>query len=399
MAWKAQRDVLITPMAVLDPVELAQALIRCPSVTPKDEGALAVLEKALAPLGFTCHRLHFEQDGTAPIDNLYARIGTAGPNFCFAGHTDVVPPGENWQHGPFSGTVENGTLYGRGAVDMKSAIAAFAAAASRYLANDTPKGSISLLITGDEEGPAINGTPKLLGWLQERGETLDHCIVGEPTATARAGDTLKIGRRGSITTDVTVRGVQGHVGYPHRARNPIPAMAALISRLSSHVLDKGTEHFEPSSLSFTTVDVGNPAANVIPAEARATFNIRFNDTHSANSLKRWIEGEAKTVEADTKCEIALRFTVGGDVFITQPGSFTDLVSKAVQRATNAAPEFSTTGGTSDARFIRAHCPVAELGLPGGTMHKVDECVPIAEIARLSDIYLAILEHYFADPPQ
>jgi succinyl-diaminopimelate desuccinylase len=386
-------------METIDPVELAQALIRCPSVTPKDEGALAVLEQALAPLGFTCHRLHFEQDGTAPIDNLYARIGTEGPNFCFAGHTDVVPPGEKWSHDPFAGTVENGALYGRGAVDMKSAIAAFAAATSRYLANGTSKGSISLLITGDEEGPAINGTPKMLGWLKEHGETIDHCIVGEPTATARAGDTLKIGRRGSITTEVTVRGAQGHVGYPHRARNPIPAMAALVTRLSSHTLDKGTEHFEPSTLSFTTVDVGNPAANVIPAEARAVFNIRFNDTHSPDSLKRWIEGEAKAVEADTSCEIALRFTVGGNVFITKPGSFTDLVSKAVQRATKAAPEFSTTGGTSDARFIRAHCPVAELGLPGGTMHKVDECVPVGEIARLSDIYLAILEHYFADPPK
>ncbi len=386
-------------MDILDPVELAQALIRCPSVTPKDEGALAVLEKALTPLGFTCHRLHFEQDGTAPIANLYARIGTAGPNFCFAGHTDVVPPGEKWSHDPFAGTIENGTLYGRGAVDMKSAIAAFAAAASRYLANGAPKGSISLLITGDEEGPAINGTPKMLGWLKEHGETIDHCIVGEPTATHRAGDTLKIGRRGSITTEVTVCGVQGHVGYPHRARNPIPAMAALVTHLSSHTLDKGTEHFEPSTLSFTTVDVGNPTANVIPAEARATFNIRFNDAHSADSLKRWIDGEAKAVRADTDCEIELRFTVGGDVFITKPGSFTDLVSKAVQRATNAAPEFSTTGGTSDARFIRAHCPVAELGLPGGTMHKVDECVAVAEIARLADIYLAILEQYFADPPK
>ncbi len=383
----------------LDPIELSQALIRCPSVTPKDEGALGVLERALTPLDFACHRLRFEQDGTAPIENIYARIGTAGPNFCFAGHTDVVPPGEKWSHDPFAGTVEDGTLYGRGAVDMKSAIAAFAAAASRYLANGAPKGSISLLITGDEEGPAINGTPKMLGWLKERGETLSHCIVGEPTATTRAGDTLKIGRRGSITTGVVVRGVQGHVGYPHRARNPIPAIAALITRLSSLALDKGTEHFEPSTLSFTTVDVGNPAANVIPAEAHATFNIRFNDAHSSETLKRWIEGEAKTIEADTSCEIALRFTVGGDVFITKPGSFTDLVSKAVESSTGETPEFSTTGGTSDARFIRAYCPVAELGLPGTTMHKVDECVPVAEITRLSDIYLKILEHYFANPPR
>jgi succinyl-diaminopimelate desuccinylase len=282
---------------------------------------------------------------------------------------------------------------------MKSAIAAFAAAASRYLEKGAPKGSISLLITGDEEGPAINGTPKMLGWLKEHGETLSHCIVGEPTATTRAGDTLKIGRRGTMATAVTIRGVQGHVGYPHRARNPIPALAALVTRLSSYVLDKGTEHFEPTTLSFTTVDVGNPATNVIPAEAHATFNIRFNDSHSAETLKHWIEAEAKTIEADTDCEIIPRFTIGGDVFLTKPGSFTDLVAKAVKTATGAAPEFSTTGGTSDARFIRSYCPVAELGLPGGTMHKVDECVPVAEIARLSDIYLTILEHYFANPPQ
>ena len=386
-------------MAVPDPVALAQELIRCPSVTPRDEGALDALEKALTPLGFTCHRLRFEQEGTPPIDNLYARIGSGAPHFCYAGHTDVVPPGENWRHDPFAAAIENGTLFGRGAADMKSSIAAFASAAARYLDGNKLNGSISLLITGDEEGPAINGTSRMLGWLKEHGETIDHCIVGEPTATARSGDTLKIGRRGSITTYVTVRGLQGHVGYPHRARNPIPAMAALVTRLSSHTLDTGTEHFEPSSLSFTTVDVGNPATNVIPAEARATFNIRFNDSHSAESLKRWIEREANAVAQDSGCGIALKVTVGGEVFLTKPGSFTDLVATAVKNTTGEAPEFSTTGGTSDARFIRSHCPVAELGLPGGTMHKVDECVPVAEIQRLSDIYLAILEHYFADPPK
>jgi succinyl-diaminopimelate desuccinylase len=282
---------------------------------------------------------------------------------------------------------------------MKSSIAAFVSAAARYLAANKLKGSISLLITGDEEGPAINGTPKMLGWLKERGETIDHCIVGEPTATAHAGDTLKIGRRGSITATVTMRGLQGHVGYPHRARNPIPAMSALVTRLSSHILDKGTEHFEPSTLSFTTVDVGNPATNVIPADARATFNIRFNDAHSAVSLQRWIETEANAVAKDTGCEVTLKFSVGGEVFLTEPGSFTDLVAIAVKDTTGTAPEFSTTGGTSDARFIRSHCPVAELGLPGGTMHKTDECVPVEEISRLSDIYLAILTRYFADPPQ
>jgi succinyl-diaminopimelate desuccinylase len=380
-------------MAAPDPVALAQALIRCPSVTPQDAGTLDVLEKTLTPLGFTCHRLRFEQDGTDPVDNLYARIGTGAPHFCYAGHTDVVPPGDVslWRYGPFEAEIRDGTLYGRGAADMKSSIAAFASAAARHLDGNTLKGSISLLITGDEEGPAINGTPKMLGWLKEHGETIDHCIVGEPTATARAGDTLKIGRRGSITTYVTLRGQQGHVGYPHKARNPIPAMAALVNRLSSHVLDKGTEHFEPSTLSFTTVDVGNPATNVIPAEARATFNIRFNDSHSATSLQRWIETEANAVAKNTGCEVALKFSVGGEVFLTKPGSFTDLVASAVKEVTGTAPEFSTTGGTSDARFIRAHCPVAELGLPGGTMHKTDECVPVAEIHRLSDIYKSILD--------
>ena len=384
----------------MDPVDLARALIRCPSVTPRDEGALAALETVLTPLGFACHRLRFEADGTAPVDNLYARIGTAGPNFCFAGHTDVVPPGDAslWRHDPFAAEIEDGVLYGRGAADMKSAIAAFAHAASRYLGEHKLDGSISLLITGDEEGPAINGTPKMLDWLKARGETLDHCIVGEPTSTAQAGDTLKIGRRGSLTARITVTGIQGHVGYPHKARNPIPAMAALIERLSSHVIDDGSEHFEKSSLSFTTVDVGNPAGNVIPAEARAQLNIRFNDLQSPEKLKTWIGHEADAAAKRSGCEIALRFDVGGNVFLTKPGTFVDLVSEATSRVTGTAPVLSTTGGTSDARFIRDHCPVAELGLPGGTMHKADECVPVAEIHRLSDIYKAVLERYFATPP-
>ncbi len=384
----------------MDPVELARALIRCPSVTPRDDGALDALEAALKPLGFACHRLRFEAEGTAPVDNLYARIGTQAPNFCFAGHTDVVPPGDAslWRHAPFAAEIEDGVLYGRGAADMKSAIASFAHAASRYLGEHKLDGSISLLITGDEEGPAINGTPKMLDWLKARGETLDHCIVGEPTSTARAGDTLKIGRRGSLTARITVTGVQGHVGYPHKARNPIPAMAALIERLSSHIIDEGTEHFEKSTLSFTTVDVGNPAGNVIPAETRAQLNIRFNDAQSPEKLKTWIEGEADAVAKRSGCEIALRFEIGGNVFLTKPGAFVDVVSEAVGRATGAPPTLSTTGGTSDARFIRNHCPVAELGLPGGTMHKADECVAVAEIHRLSDIYKAVLERYFATPP-
>ena len=384
----------------MDLVELARALIRCPSVTPKDEGALGAVEAALEPLGFTCHRLRFEAEGTAPVDNLYARIGTAAPNFCFAGHTDVVPPGDAslWRHDPFAAEIEDGVLYGRGAADMKSAIAAFVDAASRHLDEHKLNGSISLLITGDEEGPAINGTPKMLDWLKARGETLDHCIVGEPTSTAQAGDTLKIGRRGSLTARITVTGVQGHVGYPHKARNPIPAMAALVESLSSQIIDEGTEHFEKSTLSFTTVDVGNPAGNVIPAEARAQLNVRFNDAQSAAKLKAWIEREAGAVARHSGCEIALRFDVGGNVFLTKPGAFVDLVSEATSRVTGTPPTLSTTGGTSDARFIRDHCPVAELGLPGGTMHKADECVPVTEIHRLSDIYKAVLERYFANPP-
>jgi len=377
----------------MDPVELARALIRCPSVTPKDEGALAVLEEALTPLGFVCHRLHFEEEATAPVDNLYARLGTQAPNFCFAGHTDVVPPGEAslWRHPPFAAQVEDGVLYGRGAADMKSGIAAFVAAASRH--GRPAKGSISLLITGDEEGPAVNGTPKMLGWLKARGETLDHCIVGEPASRARSGDTLKIGRRGSLNARLTVRGAQGHVGYPHQARNPIPALARIVDRLSSIVLDAGTEHFEPSTLSFTSVDVGNPATNVIPAEARAAFNIRFNDSHTPDSLQQLVRAEIGA--AAPGYGIDLVFPPGSQAFLTKPGAFTALVADAIRQARGIEAEFSTAGGTSDARFIKDHCPVAELGLPGGTMHKTDECVAVAEIHALSDIYLAILKRYFA----
>jgi succinyl-diaminopimelate desuccinylase len=384
----------------MDPVELAQNLIRCPSVTPKDEGALDVLEAALKPLGFTCHRLRFEQEGTPPVDNLYARIGSEGPNFCFAGHTDVVPPGDNalWRYDPFAGEIRDGTLHGRGAIDMKSAIAAFAHAAERHLAGGAPKGSISLLITGDEEGPAINGTAKVLDWLKQRGQTLSHCIVGEPTAIIRAGDTLKIGRRGSMTGRFVVRGIQGHVGYPHKAQNPIPAMAALVTRLSTLELDNGTEHFEPSTLSFTTFDVGNPAANVIPAEARATFNIRFNDKHTPESLQEWIMNEMVSATTSLCDELQGHFEIGARPFLTTPGAFTELVSNAVEAATGITPNLSTTGGTSDARFIKAHCPVVELGLPGGTMHKADECVPVAEIRLLSDVYKAVLDRYFTNPP-
>ena len=387
---------------MIDPVRLAQDLIRCPSVTPADAGAIAVLEGALKPLGFACRRLRFEEDGAPPIENLYARIGTQGPNFCFAGHTDVVPPGDAklWKHDPFAATIQNGTLYGRGAVDMKSAIACFAAAASRFIAAGKPYGSISLLITGDEEGPTnVNGTKKILAWLQEHGERLSHCIVGEPTSTAATGDVLKIGRRGTMNAKVTVTGTQGHAAYPHQANNPIPAMAELVTRLAAWKLDGGTDHFDPSSLAFTTVDVGNPATNVIPAEARAGFNIRFNDRHKSADLIAHIKAEAAAVAAARGVQIAVTAHASGEPFLTKPGSFTALLSKVVTEVTGRAPELSTTGGTSDARFIKDHCPVVEMGLPGGTMHKADECVPVAEIEKLTALYERVLGAYFANPPQ
>ena len=388
-------------MSPPDPIALSQALIRCPSVTPADAGALGVLEAALTPLGFACHRLRFEEAGTAAIENLYARIGTQGPNFCFAGHTDVVPPGDAklWRHDPFAAVIDNGTLYGCGAADMKSAIAAFVAAASRYLASGKPYGSISLLITGDEEGIAINGTTKVLGWLAERGERLDHCIVGEPTSDVRAGDAIKIGRRGSLNTRVTVRGTQGHVAYPKRATNPLPAMAALVSLLSSEVLDQGNEHFDPSTLAFTTIDTGNTATNVIPAEAKAGFNIRFTDQHTPDSLKARIANAVDTIRREFGCEIETNFHVSGVSFLTAPGPFTDLLSSAVQTVTGKVPQYSTTGGTSDARFIKDYCPVAELGLSNATMHKANECAKIEDIRLLADIYTQVLNAYFAAPPR
>ena len=388
-------------MVATDPIPLTQALIRCPSVTPDDAGALGVLEAALTPLGFACKRLRFEAPDSPSIENLYARLGTARPNFVFAGHTDVVPPGERglWRRDPFAAEIAGGVLYGRGAADMKSAIAAFVAATARVLANGPPKGSISLLITGDEEGPAVNGTVKVLDWMKGNGESLDHCLVGEPTSATRAGDVIKIGRRGSMNVRVTVKGIQGHAAYPARALNPIPIMASFIARLSGWILDKGSEHFEPSTLALTTVDVGNPAVNVIPAEASAGFNIRFNDLHTPQSLMGTIEGLARDVTRACGGEIKLAHAVSGVSFITHPGAFTDLISGAVSRVTGQAPQFSTTGGTSDARFIKDHCPVAELGLAGGTMHKADECASLEDIEILTRIYQAVLEDYFANPPR
>ena len=378
----------------IDALALAQALIRCPSVTPKNAGALDVLEAVLKELGFVTHRLPF-----GDVDNLYARLGEAAPNFCFAGHTDVVPVGEGWNADPFAAEVRDGQLYGRGAADMKSAIAAFVAAAARIgKPSEKFKGSISLLITGDEEGVAVNGTVKVLEWLKGRGEHIDHCIVGEPTSSGQAGDTLKIGRRGSINFKLMAKGVQGHVGYPQKAKNPIPALAELITQLATHKLDKGSEHFDPSTLAFTSVDVGNDATNVIPAEARAAFNIRFNDKHTPDSLTNWVKDRASMIAQESGCEITVTSQTSGVSFLTAPGKFTQQISDTIAKITGQVPFFSTSGGTSDARFIKDVCPVVELGLAGTTMHKADECVPVAEIAALTDIYAALLSAYFAKPP-
>ena len=374
----------------IDTLALAQALIRRPSVTPKDAGALNVLDTVLKELGFEVHRLAF-----GDVENLYARLGDGAPHFCFAGHTDVVPVGEGWKSDPFAAEVRDGILYGRGAADMKSAIAAFVAALARTRIS---KGSVSLMITGDEEGAAVNGTVKLLEWLKARGEKIDHCIVGEPTSVARAGDTLKIGRRGSINFRVRVTGLQGHVGYPQKANNPIPVLAELVTQFASHKLDKGNDHFDPSTLAFTTVDVGNQATNVIPGEACAAFNIRFNDKHTPESLVNWVNDRAQRIAQGSGCHIEISSETSGVSFFTAPGKFTQLVSDTVASVTGQAPFFSTGGGTSDARFIKDICPVVELGLAGTTMHKADECVPVSEISALTDIYAAVLGAYFAKPP-
>lgn len=381
---------------LVDPLPLAIDLIRCRSVTPQDAGAMSVLERALGALGFACTRLAFDSGGPK-IENLYARRGSAGPNFCFAGHTDVVPPGDEaqWQHGPFDARIENGLLFGRGAADMKSAIAAFVAAVARLDREGGPQGSISLLITGDEEGPAVDGTVRVLAWLEARGERIDHCIVGEPTSLFVSGDTVKNGRRGSLTGYLTVRGVQGHVGYPDRARNPIPGMAAVLARLAGRRLDEGDAFFQPSNLEVTTVDTGNPATNVIPAEVRATFNIRFNTLQTSDGLETWIRQEAVQLLEPLGLSHELRFVRGAQPFLTPQSGFTALLGDAIEAVTGSPPTFSTTGGTSDARFIHKHCPVAEIGLAGTTMHKTDECVRVADIEQLTRIYEGIMRRYFA----
>jgi succinyl-diaminopimelate desuccinylase len=385
-----------------DALSIARDLIRCPSVTPADAGALGVLEKALNAAGFTCHRVTFSEPGTADVDNLYARIGTEGPHITFAGHTDVVPPGDEsaWSVGAFSGEVKDGFLHGRGAVDMKGGIACSVAAVLEHLAaNDGKpradgKGSISFLITGDEEDVSVNGTIKLLQWAAERGEKFDHCVLGEPSNVETLGDTIKVGRRGSQSGTLYVDGVQGHVAYPHRAANPVPDISRLIVAISDEPLDHGSAQFQASNLEFTSVDVGNKANNVIPGEARAKFNIRYNDNHTQASLRELVE-----TRLTKACGNRIRARIvwepsNSNVFVTKPGPFTDLAVSAIEEVTGRKPELSTSGGTSDARFISSYCPVIEFGLVGQTMHQVNERVPVVDLEKLTKVYRGILTRYF-----
>jgi succinyl-diaminopimelate desuccinylase len=364
-----------------DPVPLAQALIRCASVTPADGGAQGILAGALRDLGFTVHRLRFGQ-----IENLFARIGDGAPHICFAGHTDVVPPGMAWRSDPFGAEIEDGRLFGRGACDMKGAIAAFVAAVPAVLPLQPGQGSISLLVTGDEEGVATDGTVRVLDWMVEHGQIPDMCLVGEPTNPAALGDVIKIGRRGSLNAVITVHGTQGHVAYPHRADNPVHRLLAVLTALTATPLDGGTAWFEPTTLQVTSVDVGNPAHNVIPRSATARLNIRFNDRHTGASLTAWLR---ETV-APLAPVCGLDVSVSGEAFITEPGAFTMLLAEAVHAVCGRAPRLDTGGGTSDARFIARHCPVAEFGLVGETMHKADENVSVADLRALTAIYAEVL---------
>jgi len=382
-----------------DPVELAQALIRCKSVTPAEGGALAWLASQLEPAGFSCHRMTMTEPGTPDVENFYARLGSGAPHLCFAGHTDVVPVGDEaaWTRPPFGGVVADGVLYGRGAVDMKGGIACFLAAALDFLqANGRPKrGSLSFLITGDEEAVAINGTPKLLAWLKARGETLDACLVGEPASGEAIGDQIKIGRRGTVNAKVVVHGKQGHSAYGERAENPIPKVARIIDRLSTTPLDAGSEHFQPSSLQATVLSVPNTATNVIPGAAQVNFNIRYNDHHTRASLEAWVRERCEAAAKEVAARFTLTFEGSGSVFLTQPGPLVDTMREAIRAATGREPALTTNGGTSDARFIKDFCPVVEVGLRNATAHHVDEHVPVADLVALTAIYRRFIEGYFA----
>jgi len=380
-------------------LDLTADLIRCESVTPNEGGALDLLERVLGASGFKTTRLVFSDQDTPDIDNLYARYGTDAPHLCFAGHVDVVPPGDEaqWQHGPFSGTVEDGMLYGRGAVDMKGGVACFGAAAMAFVKaqGDDFKGSISFLITGDEEGPAINGTRKMLEWMAQNNEVPDHCLLGEPTNPEQLGDMVKIGRRGSMNGILTVTGTQGHVAYPHFADNPLPPLIAMLDKLNSEQLDQGSANFQPSNLEITSVDVGNPTYNIIPSHAKAMFNIRYNDNHSGDSLKALITGRCQSIADQTGSAFELEYYNSGEWFLAEPGAFSDTIVKAIADVTGRTPELSTSGGTSDGRFIKDYCPVIEFGLVGQTMHKVDECVAVADLETLTEIYARVIDGYFS----
>lgn len=384
--------------ASIDPARLTAELVRIPSVTPDEGAAIGHMAKVLGAADFTCHRA--DRGGVA---NLVAIAGdpASGPVFGFNGHVDVVPPGDEaaWRFPPFSGEIAEGRLWGRGAADMKSGVAAFAAAAARFFAESSlERGAIVITITGDEEGDADHGTRAILDWMREQGLRMDHCIVGEPTCPQVMGEMMKIGRRGSVTIHFIAKGVQGHSAYPQRAKNPVHALVHLLERLTQSPLDQGTAHFEPSTLVVTTFDVGNPATNVIPAEARATVNIRFNDLHTGQGLIDRLAAVAAEVAAETGVEIETRGRVSGEAFLTEPGPFTDLVASAVEAETGRRPEPSTSGGTSDARFIKDMCPVVEFGIVGNTMHKTDENVAVEDIRALERVYYRILSDYFANPP-
>jgi len=381
-------------MTKIDPVELTAQLIRCPSVTPNEAGAIKYLEDTLSTHGFDCTRI-----SRGGVENLFARWGSGknGRSFGFNGHTDVVPVGdlEKWTFDPFAAKIMDGFMYGRGAVDMKSGVAAFVAAAVDFVNDTPPDGSVVITVTGDEEGDANHGTVAILDWMEEQGERIDHCLVGEPTCPNHLGEMVKVGRRGAMTTSITAIGVQGHSAYPHRAKNPLPALAKLISRLADFELDKGTEHFDPSTLAVTSIDTGNLANNVIPAKAKAVVNIRFNDAFGSDDIEAWLQQEADRITAETDIEMSIKIRVSGESFLTPPGELSGLVGRAIEDELGITPKMSTTGGTSDARFIKNICPVIEFGLVGKTMHSVDEKVEISQIGQLKSIYKRILKDYFA----
>jgi len=379
-----------------DSVQLAQRLIRCRSVTPEEGGALTLLESVLRPAGFICHRLTMTEPGTPDVENLYARLGTGKPHLCFAGHTDVVPVGDDmsWSRPPFAAEIVDGVLYGRGAADMKGAIACFVAAALDHVHDGLRRGSISFLITGDEEGPGINGTAKVLEWMRARGEVIDACLVGEPTSSKAVGDEIKIGRRGSVSVALTIHGKQGHAAYAHLADNPVPKLARMIDRLCSSPLDAGTPRFQPSSVEATVVSVPNSATNVIPAWARASFSIRYNDLHTRQKIEAWVRGHCEDVATAMAARFSLAFSGTHDVFLTEPGPLADTMRRAVEAVTGPAPALTTAGGASDACFIHKYCPVIELGLCNATVHQVDERVPVADLVTLTEIYRRFVDSYF-----